>query len=71
MAIMSRNVGAMDRLVRVLLGASLLALGWSGAIGGTLGLICRWLGFVPIVTAWFSWCPLYAALGIRTRPMPD
>ena len=54
------NVGKSDRIVRVVLGLVLIALGvyfnsWWGAIG-----------LIPLVTAALSWCPLYLPLGLTT-----
>jgi hypothetical protein len=57
------NVGAFDMFVRFLLGMSLFTL--ATFLDGNL----RWLallGFVPLMSALFRFCPLYAALGWRT-----
>jgi hypothetical protein len=60
---MKPNVGSTDRLIRVLAGIAMLAYAAFGP-GATrlLGLI----GLVPLLTALFSYCPLYALLGIKT-----
>jgi hypothetical protein len=60
---MTRNVGSLDRLVRIMIGVALLSLlyllpgdeKWFGLIG-----------LLPLGTALISWCPLYTALGFRT-----
>ena len=57
---MKRNVGKVDKIVRLVLGAALIGAGvyfqsWWGAVGA-----------VPILTALMGWCPPYALLGIRT-----
>jgi hypothetical protein len=54
---MKCNVGKTDRIIRVLAGLVLIALGiyfnsWWGAIG-----------VVPLVTAAIGWCPLYLPFG--------
>lgn len=59
---MKANVGNMDRIVRAALGAALIVASLSGAIG-----MWGWLGVVLVATAAFSFCPLYAALGITSR----
>lgn len=61
------NMGPWDRGIRVVLGLALLTLAWSGVIGGTVGLVLRWLAFVPLVTGFMGWCPLYAAFHRSTR----
>ena len=65
---MLRNVGTVDRLLRVLLGALLLVLGWTGTVSGGLGTLCRWVGFVPLLTGLLGWCPLYSMLHCQTTP---
>ena len=61
------NEAVWDRGVRLLLGAVLLYLGWSGAVTGVWGSVFRYLGFVPLFTGLIGWCPLYRALGFSTR----
>ena len=57
---MKKNVGGVDRGVRVVLGLAIIAAGvaygsWWGAVGVVL-----------LVTALIGWCPPYAMLGINT-----
>ena len=57
---MVRNVGGVDRVVRVVLGVAILAAGlyyksWWGAIG-----------IVPLLTAALGTCPAYLPLGLST-----
>lgn len=65
-----RNLGNIDRAVRVLVGLGLLALGWSGAVAGTPGLVLKIAGFVPLATAAVGFCPLYPLAGLSTRRKP-
>ena len=64
------NEAGWDRMARVALGLALLALGWSGVVTGTLGVVFRLGGFVPLVTGLVGWCPLYQVLGIKTCASP-
>lgn len=61
------NEASWDRVLRVVIGGGLLALGWGGIVGGTLGGVFKVLGFVPLLTGLVGFCPLYAACGIRTN----
>ena len=63
---MSHNVGAIDRLARIVVGLALIAfaipigfpnLGWNWV---------GWIGVVPIVTAITGTCPAYSLIGIKT-----
>jgi Protein of unknown function (DUF2892) len=60
---MTRNVGAIDRALRIVLGIALLTLLFV-LEGGA-----RWLGLiglVPLLTGIAGSCPAYRLLGIRT-----
>lgn len=61
---MTRNVGSIDRIIRILLGLGLLAAGWIAE--SWWGLI----GLVPLLTGLVNWCPLYRLLGLSTHRSP-
>jgi hypothetical protein len=58
---MTRNIGTIDRIIRVVVGLAALSLVFVGpkSFWGLLGL-------VPLITALVGWCPPYAMLGIKT-----
>lgn len=58
---MSKNLGNVDRVIRIIVGLVLLALTVVGP-----RTMWGWIGLVPIVTALFGYCPLYKVLGIST-----
>ncbi len=53
--------------MRVVLGAIMLYLGWAGVVGGTLGVVLRYLGLLPLLTGIVGFCPAYALLRFRTK----
>lgn len=58
---MQRNVGALDRIVRIILGLALIGWGYyEQNLWGAVGLI-------PLATALLSWCPVYLPFGISSR----
>jgi hypothetical protein len=61
------NESGVDRLIRVVAGVIILALGWTGIVGGTFGLVLKILGFIPLLTGIVGWCPLYALFRFRTN----
>ena len=63
-----RNVAPVDRVVRSVLGMALLLAVFLD-MAGSAGAALAWVGLVLMVSGFAGWCPLYAALGIRTaRP---
>jgi membrane protein implicated in regulation of membrane protease activity len=58
---MKSNVGGVDRMLRIVLGAAMIALTLTGNIG-----VWGWLGVVPLATGVIGWCPPYAMLGFST-----
>ncbi len=64
---MKINESNLDRIIRVVLGIVLLALGWGGFVAGTWGLVFKILGFVPLLTGFVGFCPLYAIFKFSTK----
>lgn len=61
------NEAGWDRILRIVLGAALLYLGWGGIVTGGWGIFLRIVGFVPLLTGIVGWCPLYALARFRTN----
>jgi hypothetical protein len=60
---MKANEGAIDRVLRVVVGAGVLSLAFVGPQTPW-----GYVGLVPLVTGLVGWCPLYAMLGLNTCP---
>ncbi|MDR5868483.1 YgaP family membrane protein [Halomonas koreensis] len=58
---MKTNVGGLDKIARIVIGALLIGLALTGTIGAW-----GWIGVIPLVTGLLNSCPLYALLGIST-----
>ena len=58
-----KNVGNTDKIIRIILGIAILSLYF--ILKGNARYFAL-IGFVPIVTAFVGFCPLYALLGIKT-----
>jgi len=68
---MENNIGATDRLARILVGATLLVTGLAAftgllGLGTTVGAIAVLLGVVLVATGLVRMCLLYRLLGIDT-----
>ena len=61
------NEASWDRIARVVLGAVLIWLGFSGTVDGGLGTAIGIIGFVPLLTGLVGWCPLYSVFNFRTN----
>jgi len=61
---MDRNVGGIDRGLRIVAGVTLVALALTGTVGAW-----GYLGLVPLATGLLGWCPPYRLLGINTCGM--
>ena len=57
---MTPNVGNADRVIRIGVGAALIAY------AVLEGVWWGWLGIIPLATAFFRWCPAYLPFGIST-----
>ncbi len=63
---MKKNVGQLDRIIRIVLGLAVLSLFF--ILEGGLRYISL-LGIVFILTGVISFCPLYLPFGISTRKL--
>jgi len=61
------NESNVDRIIRVVVGIVILALGWGGVVAGGWGLFLKIFGFIPLITGLVGICPLYAVLKIGTK----
>lgn len=58
-----KNEGNIDRIIRIIVGLTLVALAATGAVG-----VWGWIGFAPLATGLMGWCPAYMLFGIKTCP---
>ncbi len=60
----STNLGSIDRLIRIFVGALLIGLTLAGTIGAW-----GWVGVIPLVTGLIGSCPLYKIFGLSSCPL--
>ncbi len=58
---MTKNVGGIDRGLRIAVGLVLLSLVFIGPQTPW-----GWIGLVPLFTGFIGWCPAYLPFGIKT-----
>jgi hypothetical protein len=56
-----RNIGKVDRILRVVIGVALISLVFWGPQTNW-----GWVGLIPLVTGFISFCPLYRVMGVST-----
>jgi len=64
---MKKNMGTIDKVIRILVAVVVVVLWLTNVISGTLAIILLALSAVFIVTSFLSFCPLYLPLGLSTR----
>lgn len=64
---MSKNMGNLDRVIRLAAVVLIAALYFAGLISGTVAVILGIIAVAFLVTSLIGWCPLYRVVGISTR----
>jgi hypothetical protein len=59
--LMTKNIGNIERIIRIVGGLVLIALAATNTVG-----VWGWVGLVPLATGLMGWCPPYSLLGINT-----
>lgn len=63
---MKKNMGTIDKAVRLIVAAVILLLYFTSVISGTLALVLLALAAIFAVTSLIGVCPLYMPFGINT-----
>ncbi|MCB9174545.1 MAG: DUF2892 domain-containing protein [Flavobacteriales bacterium] len=63
---MKKNMGNIDRIVRIILAIAFSVAYFTKAVEGTLGYVLLGLGAIFLITSIISFCPLYTIFGINT-----
>jgi hypothetical protein len=63
---MKKNMGTIDKVVRIALAIVALVLFFTHVISGVLGIVILVLAGVFVLTSLISFCPLYLPFGIST-----
>ncbi|MFN8255615.1 MAG: DUF2892 domain-containing protein [Bacteroidales bacterium] len=63
---MKKNMGSVDKIIRILIAAVVVVLYFTNVISGTLGIILLIVSAIFVLTSVISFCPLYLPFGINT-----
>jgi hypothetical protein len=64
---MKKNMGSLDRIIRLAIVVIIAILYFTGVISGTWAIILGILALILLITSLVSTCPLYMLFGISTR----
>ena len=64
---MKKNMGTVDKVIRILVAVVVVALYFTHIISGTLAIILLALSAIFVVTSLVSFCPLYFPFALSTR----
>ena len=65
---MKKNMGNLDKIIRVILAVVMAVLYFGGIVSGTFGIVLVVLAGVFLLTSLVSFCPLYTLVGMNTCP---
>ncbi len=63
---MKKNMGIIDKVIRILVAVVIAVLYFTNVIPGTLGIILLAVAVIFLLTSVISFCPLYLPFGIST-----
>ena len=64
---LNRNMGTLDRIIRLVIAAVIAILYFTGNLSGLAAIILGVLAVIFIVTSAIGFCPLYLLFGLSTR----
>lgn len=68
---MKKNMGSIDRIIRLVIAALALFLYTNGTLSGTMGIVALVVAGIFTLTSLISFCPIYAIFGMSTCPAPE
>jgi putative effector of murein hydrolase LrgA (UPF0299 family) len=63
---MKKNMGALDKTLRILVAVAIAILYYTNVISGTWAAILGVIAIGFVITSFLSFCPLYLPFGINT-----
>lgn len=65
---MKKNMGNIDRIIRILVATIIAVLVFTNVVSGTIGIILLIAAGLFVLTSFVSFCPLYTLFGFNTCP---
>jgi Protein of unknown function (DUF2892) len=64
---MKKNMGLVDKIVRMILAIVIAILYYFNVIGGTFAIVLLAFSILLVITSFISFCPMYVPLNVSTR----
>ena len=64
---MKKNMGTIDKAIRIMMAVVIAILFFAHVISGTLGIVFMALAAIFVFTSFISFCPLYMPFGLSTN----
>jgi hypothetical protein len=64
---MKKNVGTVDKVIRIMVAVVVVALYFTNVISGTLAYVLLALSAIFVLTSILNFCPIYYLLSLSTR----
>lgn len=63
---MKKNMGSIDRVVRIIIAAIVAGLFFANIITGVLAIVLLAISGIFVLTSFVSFCPIYAIFGLNS-----
>jgi hypothetical protein len=63
---MKKNVGTIDKVIRIVFAIAVITLFLTNVISGVLGIVLLALSAILVVTSMIGVCPLYIVMGLNS-----
>jgi uncharacterized membrane protein len=64
---MKKNMGTIDKVIRILVAVVVVILYFTHVISGVLAIVLLALSAVFVITSLLGFCPLYLPIGLSTK----
>jgi hypothetical protein len=64
---MKKNMGTIDRVIRIIIAVVIAAIYFSGYISGTVAIVLGVIAVIFLLTSLAGFCPIYTVTGLSTR----
>jgi hypothetical protein len=68
---MTKNMGTVDRSIRILAAIAIGILYFMNVISGTVAIILGVFAVIFVVTSFIGWCPAYLPIGLSSCSKTD